>query len=123
LNGQDLDTVFVLHEQKSTDNETSFDQTLRRLKHDPSALNNHVVSLLETQINGSLSNEIVYYRKVQALFPVIYILFNDQTKVEIFVEIKTTDGKSSNVSKSLSYLSEPIHGVSKIKSFEIYAVR
>jgi hypothetical protein len=111
LNGQDLDTVFVLHEQKSTDNETSFDQTLRRLKHDPSALNNHVVSLLEAQINGSLSDEILYYRKVQALFPVIYILFNDQTKVEIFVEIKTKKEQFQNDSKSLWDFHEHITGV------------
>jgi hypothetical protein len=89
---------------KSNDNEaTTFDETLRQLKHDPDALNNHIVSLLETQINGNLKDEIVYYRKVQALFPIISILFNDQTKVEIFVQVRTNKTQSQ----------EAIHGVRK----------
>jgi hypothetical protein len=90
----------VLSELKSKDNETTtttaFDETLRQLKDDPNpnALNNHIVNLLETQINGNLKDEIVYYRKIQALIPIIYILFNDRTKVEIFVQIKTNDKHS-----------------------------
>lgn len=67
---------------------TSFDETLRGFKDDPNGLNSHVVNLLETQINGSLKEEIVSYRKVEALFPIISILFNDQTRVEIFVQIQ-----------------------------------
>ncbi|CAF1501248.1 unnamed protein product, partial [Rotaria sordida] len=34
INGQDLDTVFVLNEIKSINNETSFDETLHQLKYD-----------------------------------------------------------------------------------------
>jgi hypothetical protein len=98
-----------LNEVKSSDNETSFDGTLRALKHDPSALNNHIVNLLETQINGNLKDEIVYYRKVQALYPIISILFNDQTKVEIFVQIKINQKNPSDGSNS----QESIHGVRK----------
>jgi len=86
----------VLSELKSKDDETTtaFDETLLQLKEDPNALNNHIVNLLETQINGNLKDEIVYYRKIQALVPIIYILFNDRTKVEIFLQIKTNDKHS-----------------------------
>ncbi len=94
-----MDTVFVLSEVESKENEaTTFDGTLQQLKHDPTALNNHIVDLLETQIEKNLKDEIVYYRKIQALFPIISILFKDQTRVEIFVQIRTDK--------------EPIHGVS-----------
>lgn len=97
-----MDTVFVLNEVKSNENEpTTFDEILRQLKHDSNALNNHIVNLLETQINGYLKDEIVYYRKIQALFPIISILFKDQTKVEIFVQIRVTKERSE----------ESIHGV------------
>ncbi len=96
-----MDTVFVLNEVKSNENEpTGFDYTLQQLKNDTNALNNHIVDLLETQINGNLRDEIISYRKIQALFPIISILFKDQTKVEIFVQIRTEK--------------EPIHGVRKI---------
>ncbi|CAF3931338.1 unnamed protein product [Rotaria sordida] len=81
INGQDLDTVFVINELKLTNNKTSFDESLLQLKHDSNALKNYIVNLLETQINGNLKHEIAYYRKVQALFPIISILFKDQTKV------------------------------------------
>jgi hypothetical protein len=101
VNGADVDTVFVLNEVKSNENEpTGFDYTLQQLKNDTNALNNHIVDLLETQINGNLRDEIISYRKIQALFPIISILFKDQTKVEIFVQIRTEK--------------EPIHGVRKI---------
>ncbi|CAF4277327.1 unnamed protein product, partial [Rotaria sordida] len=76
-----LDTVLVINELKLTNNKTSFDESLLQLKHDSNALNNYIVNLLETQINGNLKDEIAYYRKVQALFPIISILFKDQTKV------------------------------------------
>ncbi len=100
MNGADVDTVFVLNEVKSNENEpTEFDKTLQQLKNDTNALNNHIVDLLETQINGNLRDDIVYYRKIQALFPIISILFKDQTKVEIFVQVRTER--------------EPIHGVRK----------
>lgn len=49
------------------------------------------MDLLETQINGSLQDEIVYYRKIEALFPILSILFKDQTKVEIFVQGVTNE--------------------------------
>ncbi|CAF4073889.1 unnamed protein product, partial [Rotaria sp. Silwood2] len=113
INGQDLDTVFLLNELKSIDNETTFDRTLRQLKHDSNALNNHIVNLLETQINVNLKNEIIYYRKIQALFPIISILFNDQTKVEIFVQIEINKEQSSNFQQS-------IHGVYEIERLFIY---
>jgi hypothetical protein len=105
--------VFVLNELKSSDNETAFDRNIRQLKHDPSALNNHIVNLLETQINGNLKDEILYYRKVQALFPIISILLNDKTKVEIFVQIKTHTKISQDGSSLLSTSEESIHGVRK----------
>jgi NADH:ubiquinone oxidoreductase subunit C len=99
VNGADVDTVFVLNEVKSNENEaTTFDETLQQLKHDPTALNNHIIDVLETQIKGNLKDDILYCRKVQALFPVIYILFNDRTKVEIAVQIKTNENKSEDTS-------------------------
>ena len=113
MKGEDLDTVFVLNELRtSTDNETSFDETLHRLKHDSNELNNHIVNLLETQIKGNLKGEIAHYRRIQALFPIISILFNDQTKVDIFVQI---DGKKSFAENNLNLRSndqECITGVS-----------
>ncbi|CAF5153843.1 unnamed protein product, partial [Rotaria sp. Silwood1] len=105
-----LDTVFVLHEHKSRNNETSFDETFHQLKHDSTTLTNHIVNLLITQIEGNLKNEIVYYRKIEALFPIISILFNDQTKVEIFVQIEINKEQSLNDSNS----QESIHGVRHI---------
>jgi hypothetical protein len=101
----------VLNELKSREDGTTFDETLHALKHDPSVLRNHVVDLLITQINGSLKDEILYYRKVQALFPIISILFKDQTKVEVFVQIRINEKHSQADSNSLSSSTEPIHGV------------
>jgi hypothetical protein len=52
VNGADVDTVFVLNEVKSNENEaTTFDETLRQLKHDPAALNNHS-SIISNNINS-----------------------------------------------------------------------
>ncbi|CAF3416154.1 unnamed protein product, partial [Rotaria sp. Silwood2] len=116
INGQDLDTIFLLNELKSTNNETTFDETLHQLKHDSTAFNNHIVNLLETQIQGNLKDEIIYYRNIQALFPIISILFNDQTKVEIFVQIEINKEQSSNDSNS----PESIHGVHEIERLLIY---
>ncbi len=87
-----------MSEEQSKENETTtFDETLRQLKHDPNALNKHIVNLLETQMNGNLKDEILSYRKIEALFPIISILFKDQTKVEIFVKIKTNAIRPENV--------------------------
>ena len=88
INGQDLDTVFVLNEVKSNEDETELDNTLIQMQHDKSSLNNHILNLLETQIKANFENEIVYCRKVQALFSIISILFTDQTKVEVSLQIK-----------------------------------
>jgi hypothetical protein len=96
---------------KSNDSGTTFDETLRQLKHDTNALNNHIVDLLETQMNGNLKDEIVHYRKIQALFPIISILFNDQTKVEIFIQVRINKEHSQDKSN----FQEPIHGVRKTK--------
>ena len=90
----------------TNENETSFDTTFHQLKHNSKALNDHVVNLLETQINGNLKNEIIYYRKVQALYPILSILFNDQTKVEIFIQIQTNS-------------QELIHGVRIIENLDL----
>ena len=81
----------MLNELKAVDDKTSFDETLLQLRHDSSELNNRIVNLLETQLNGNLKDEIVYYRKIQALFPIISILFHDQTKVDIFVQVINDD--------------------------------
>ncbi|CAF3917029.1 unnamed protein product, partial [Rotaria sp. Silwood1] len=112
INGEDLDTIFVLHELKSRNKETSFDETFHQLKHNSTALTNHIVNLLITQIEGNLKNEIVYYRKIEALFPIILILFNDQTKVEIFVQIKTNNTQDVQDNSNLySNIHKPMIGV------------
>lgn len=85
---------------------TTFDETLRQLKDDDrSALNTYIVDFLEKQVQENFHNEILHCRKVQALYPIIYILFNDYTKVEIYVQIRAC--------REHSY--EPIHGVRNIK--------
>lgn len=92
----------MLSEVKSNDAQTTtFDEIFHQLKDDPNALNDYIVDLLVTQIEENLKDEIVYHRKIQALFPIISILFKDQTKVEIFVQVRT------NQTQSL----ESIHGV------------
>ena len=103
-----MDTNFVLDEVKSMENHpTTFDETLRQLKDDDdrNALNNYIVDFLEKQVKENFQNEILQCRKVQALYPIIYILFNDHTKVEIYVQIRAH--------REHSY--EPIHGVRNIK--------
>ncbi|CAF5065036.1 unnamed protein product, partial [Rotaria sp. Silwood1] len=117
INEQDLDTVFVLNELKLANDKTNFDKSFLQLKHDSNALHNHVVNLLETQINGNLKVEIIFYRKVEALFPIISILFNDQTKVEMYVQTEINNKQSSNVSFSSQ---QSIHGVHDIERLLTY---
>lgn len=105
IHGQDLDTVFVLNAIKSNEDETNLDNTLIQMLHDKSLLTNHVLNLLETQIKANLKDEIVYCRKVQALFSIISILFTDQTKVEVSLQINWNGKQSLESSK------EPTLGV------------
>ncbi|UJR14808.1 hypothetical protein I4U23_001795 [Adineta vaga] len=114
VKGEDVDTVFVLNEVKSNGNRTSFDETLLKVKNDSNTLNNRVVEMLETQINTCFKDELLWCRKVQALYPIITMLFRDQTKVEIFVQIKTIkeySDETNNQNKQNS--EESIHGVSE----------
>jgi hypothetical protein len=96
-------------------NETTFDETLHQLKDDPNELKKYIVNLLETQINENFKDEIIYCMKIEALFPILSILFNDQTKVEIFVQIElngeqSIERKPANDSHPPGY----IHGVRQI---------
>ncbi|CAF3602493.1 unnamed protein product [Rotaria sp. Silwood1] len=116
INGQDVDTVFLLNEIKSMNNETTFDETLHQLKHDPNALNKYIYNLLETQINENFKDEIIYCMKIEALFPIMSILFNDQTKVEIFVQIELSERKTAND----LHLPESIHGVHDIERLLVH---
>ncbi|CAM4806452.1 unnamed protein product [Rotaria magnacalcarata] len=122
INGQDVDTVFILNEIKCENNvATTFDEALLELKHDPTGLNNHIIDLLETQINGTMKNEIAHYRKIQALFPIISIVFHDQTKVEIFVQIKTIQEQSKVQTCQDDFDGEEsIHGVHDIERLLIH---
>ncbi len=112
LNGEDLDTVFVLSEQKSIDNKTDLDQNFLQLRYDSSELNNLILDLLEKQVHNVLNNEIIACRRIQAVYPIISILFHDQTRVEIFVQIK--EKSIFNEGFLLSNIHEPIHGVRKL---------
>ncbi|CAF0878678.1 unnamed protein product [Adineta ricciae] len=118
LHGDDLDIVFVVAENGSLDNPTVLDQTFLRLRYDSSALTNHVSDLLEKQISHFFNNEIIYSRRIQAVYPILSILFTDQTKVEIFIEIKEASIlKETNL---LSNFHEPIHGVHDIERLVVY---
>ncbi len=77
------------------------------------ALNNHIINLLEQQILQNLNKEIIDCRKIQALYPIISILFNDQIRVEIFVQTIFNE-ESSGKRNLLSNFHEPIHGVRRI---------
>lgn len=113
MKGEDVDTVFVLNEVETNEQRTSLDGQLLKRKNDSSALNNYVVDLLETQINSEFKSEILWYRKVQALYPLVYILFSDQTKVEIFVQIKTIKTSPDETkSENNSNAQDSVHGVS-----------
>jgi hypothetical protein len=105
INGQDLDTILVLNEIKSNEDETELDQTLTQIQHDKSSLHHHILNLMERQIKSNFENEIVYCRKVQALFSIIFILFTDKTKVEVSLQIKLNEKQSLESSK------EPTLGV------------
>jgi hypothetical protein len=91
-------------------NKTNLDQTFLQLKSDPSTLNNHIIDLLEIQIIKDLNNEIIDCRKIQALYPIISILFHDQTRVEIFVQSIVNRQYQDNTNL-LPNFHEPIHGV------------
>ena len=117
LNGDDLDTVFVLWEQESTDAKTSFDLALLRLRYDPLELNNYVIDLLVSYIHEDEGIDIAACRKIQALFPIISIVFNDQTRVEIFVQIKyrsLTQQVSLMGNNPIANFHEPLHGVREL---------
>ena len=96
---------------KSTENNpTTFDETLRQLKDgDHDALKNYIGHFLEQQVKDNFKGQLLQCRKVQALYPIIYILFNDHTKVEIYVQIRAC--------REHSY--EEIHGVRTINSISI----
>jgi hypothetical protein len=74
------------------------------------------MNLLESQICKDLNNEIIDCRKIQALYPIISILFNDQTRVEIFVQIKEKsllNQQYQDQNNLISNFHEPVHGVRK----------
>ncbi|CAF3086938.1 unnamed protein product, partial [Rotaria sp. Silwood2] len=116
LNGEDLDTVLILSEQKSANNnKTNLDKIFLQLRYDSLALNQHIINLLTTQINSDFNNEIIECRNIQAVYPIISILFHDQTRVEIFIQIKEkstlNEQYQDDIAHLLSNFYEPIHGV------------
>ena len=110
LHGDDLDVVFILCEEKSTKNRTELDQKLLQLKYDPLALNAHLLELLQRQILNDFHAEIIDCRKIDALYPIISIIFTDQTRVEIFIQpiFNDQNDKKKNL---LSNFYQPLHGV------------
>ena len=90
---------------KSNEDETELDRTLIQMQHDKSSLNNLILNILETQIMANFQNEIVHCRKIHALFSIISILFTDQTKVEVSLQIKLNEKQSPESSE------EPTLGV------------
>ncbi|CAF0914485.1 unnamed protein product [Adineta steineri] len=118
LNGEDLDTVLVLSQQKSLENKTNLDQTFLRLRYQLPELTNLILDLLEKQIHHVFNNEIIDCRNIQAIYPILSILFNDHTRVEIFVQIKEVS--ILDEIDLLSNFHEPIHGVHDIERLIIY---
>ncbi|UJR31913.1 hypothetical protein I4U23_019387 [Adineta vaga] len=118
LNGEDLDIVFVLCEHRSINNPTNLDQKFLRLRYDPSELTNCVLILLEKTIQDIFNVEIIDCRRIQALYPILSILFTDQIRVEIFVQIK--EASILNETNLLSNFHEPIHGVHDIERLIVY---
>ena len=81
------------------------------MQYNPFELNNYIINLLTNHIR---KNEIIECRNIQAVYPIISILFYDQTRTEIFVQIKgnsTLNEQNSNEMCLLSDFHEPIHGV------------
>ena len=118
LHGDDLDTAFVLCQENSpTSDKTELDQKLLRLKHDRLALHAHLISLLEQQIVNDLHEEILDCRKIEALYPIILIIFTDQTRVEIFVQtiFNEQDESKRNL---LSNFDQPLHGVRRTNTYK-----
>ncbi len=94
---------------------TNLDQILLQLRYDPLALNDRIINLLEQKILENLNQDIIDCRKIQALYPIISIVFNDQTKVEIFVQTILNE-QSSEKRNLLSNFYQPIHGVSRTRA-------
>lgn len=108
LHGDDLDTVFVLCQENPPANDrTELDQKLLRLKHDRLALHACLIDLLDQQIRNDFHEQILDCRKIEALYPIISIIFTDQTRVEIFVQIVSNEGKRN----LLSNFHQSLHGV------------
>ncbi|CAF1253970.1 unnamed protein product, partial [Didymodactylos carnosus] len=108
LNGADLDTVFALRECDFYDRtkETDFD---RMIASDESKLN--ILNILEQQIQ--IMNDVIECRHIQALYSLIAVLFKDNTRVEIFVDIKEKLMLNNQLVKNngLMYFEDPVHGV------------
>lgn len=80
----------------------------------PLLLNNYIIDLLETRITKDLNTEIINCRKIEALYPIISIIFNDQIRVEIFVQIILNNQDQDNI-----MFHEPIHGVRDIQLLKL----
>ena len=111
LHGDDLDTVFVLSQEKSTSDRTELDQKLLQLKYDRLALNAYLLDLLQRHILDDFREEIIDCRKIDALYPIISIIFTDQTRVEIFVQTMINDQDDDGERNLLANFYQPLHGV------------
>ena len=114
MHGEDLDTVFLLSGSNCGEKRSNLDQIFLQFRYDPSALNNQITDLLEKHILDEFNDEMIDCRKIQALYPIISIVFNDQTRVEIFVQ-STFNDSSEDQTNMLSNFHQPIHGVRRNK--------
>ncbi|CAF4050962.1 unnamed protein product, partial [Rotaria magnacalcarata] len=120
LDGEDLDTVLILCEQNSSNTKTNLDDIISQLRYDSFALNNHIINLITKYFN----NEITDCRNIQAIHPIISILFHDQTRVELFVEIREKSISNEQIQDGtflLSNFHQPVHGVHDIERLIVYA--
>lgn len=98
-----MDAVFLLREQENISRGTDFDHQLQQWKTQSSTMRSNLFQLLENQIKGTFQNQIAHYRNVDAMFPIISIVFTDETQMEIFIDFQTNDQHM---------LINEIHGVS-----------
>ncbi|CAM4875460.1 unnamed protein product [Rotaria socialis] len=119
LDGEDLDTVLILCELNSSNTKTNLDDIVSQLRYDSFALNNHIINLITKYFN----NEIIDCRNIQAIYPIISILFHDQTRVELFVEIREKSIPNEQIQDGtflLSNFHQPVHGVHDIERLIVY---
>ncbi|CAF0911024.1 unnamed protein product [Didymodactylos carnosus] len=120
LNAADLDTVFVLREYQPYDKTrvTNLDRIIANEQQIDSKL--YILQMLEQQIQTM--DDVIECRHIQAMYPLISILFKDNTRAELFLDIKEKPVLNNQLLKNngLMYFEDPVHGVHDIERLLSY---